>query len=56
MQISTSLLVFASAIALGVNWRNLSAGQQHRVDGLGKTMQDAVPSQNCSFLVAPTAS
>ena len=56
MQISTSLVVFASAIFLGVNWRNLSCVSSIAWMVSEKTMQEAVSSQNCSFFWAPTAS
>ena len=56
MQISTSLVVRASAIAFGVNCRNLSWVSSITWMVSEKTMPEAVASENCSFLTAPMLS
>ena len=55
-QMSTSLACFASAIGLGVNWRNLSWVSSMAWIVSENTMHEAVLSQNRSSLRAPTAS
>ena len=52
-QISTSLVARASAIALGVNWRNLSWVSSMTWMVSETTMQAPVSSLNCGFFVAP---
>ena len=55
MQSSTSLTVLASAIALGVNCRNLSWVSSITWMVSENTMQEPVPSLNRSSLAAPIA-
>jgi hypothetical protein len=55
MQINTSLDVLASEIFFGVNCRNLSWVSSMTWMVSESTMQDAVLSENRSFLVAPIA-